>query len=306
LLLTFFFRYMRPLIEKGYVYIAQPPLYKAKLGKHEQYLKNERAFKDFVLNWAQSHIIIKSKIKTYEGDDLVPLLDSITEFDDKLERVSQHFCLEREYIHKLTQLLIKDPAIATKPALHIHEKLTELFKDDKVTLVHEEIAEACVQDPDAPLDETVIETPPAVVKGFRVEQDNHTFVIPTNFFASQDTQAYLSLHNKLHSLIGDQWSIKIAGKDVQAQGTQLGYLIGTILKISKPFMNVSRYKGLGEMNPEQLWETTMDPEARRLLQVTIDDEVEADEWFSTLMGDNVAGRKAFIENNGQFVKNLDV
>ena len=96
------------------------------------------------------------------------------------------------------------------------------------------------------------------------------------------------------------------GKERNIKDKGIYHLTQAITNISKPYLNVQRYKGLGEMNPEQLWETAMDPKNRSMLQVTIEDALEADAWFSTLMGDDVQGRRKFIEENGQFVKNLDI
>ena len=326
LILTFFYRYMHCLIERGYVYIAQPPLYKAKLGKSEQYLKNEKAFKDFVLEWAKDHLILQGGDQSFKGDDLRKMLETIVQFDDKLERISQRFYLRRDSIYQLTKLVNQNPDIKNMDPQTQLEKLKELFSDAQVSIMYEhvekapEIQETVVLDasnvaPDETPDESSEQTEPeaieaeeleAIAKAFMVEFDNHSFTVPIHFFSSQETGRYLELERQLRKIMGDTWSLKIIDKDKVIEGNRLGSLVNSIMKLSKPFMNVQRYKGLGEMNPEQLWETTMDPKRRRLLQVQIDDEIEADMWFTTLMGDDVAGRKAFIEKNGQFVKNLDV
>ena len=106
--------------------------------------------------------------------------------------------------------------------------------------------------------------------------------------------------------LNNPWTLRITDKDKQISSEGIVAFIGSISKISKPYMTVQRYKGLGEMNPEQLWETAMDAKSRSLMQVSIGDALEADSWFDTLMGNDVSGRREFIEENGHFVKNLDV
>jgi DNA gyrase subunit B len=130
--------------------------------------------------------------------------------------------------------------------------------------------------------------------------------VDVQFFASPELPVLLELIQPLLSLEQHEWTLQVTGKDRKISDKGIFRLINAISAISKAYMTVQRYKGLGEMNPEQLGETSMDHATRTLLQVKIEDALEADSWFSTLMGDDVTGRRDYIEQNGQFVKNLDV
>ena len=134
---------------------------------------------------------------------------------------------------------------------------------------------------------------------------NNEWQVDNDFFSEDETFELLATGVTLDAL-DKGWILRIKDKAASLAGTGALQLMSGISKISKPFMTIQRYKGLGEMNPEQLWETAMDPEKRSLTQVTIGDALEADTWFGILMGDDVRGRREFIEENGRFVKNLDV
>ncbi len=134
---------------------------------------------------------------------------------------------------------------------------------------------------------------------------NDNWKVSLDFFTSHEARDLLKKTHEL-DLVEDGWIIRIKDKEKSLAGTGIVELLGGITKISRPFMSIQRYKGLGEMNADQLWETAMDAKTRSLVKVTIGDELEADLWFDTLMGSDVAGRREFIEENGRFVKNLDI
>ncbi len=139
--------------------------------------------------------------------------------------------------------------------------------------------------------------------GFKIL--NNEWLVSEDFFTSPEARTLLALTKEL-SRADQAWILRIKDKDKSLSGEGIYALAVAVTKISKPFMTVQRYKGLGEMNPEQLWETAMDATRRTLIQVSIGDALEADAWFDTLMGDDVRGRREFIEENGRFVKNLDI
>jgi DNA gyrase subunit B len=290
LLLTFFFRYMKPIIERGYLYIAQPPLYKAKIGKREQYLKDERAFREFLFDWAREQLLC-----TMAGHPMTDLawagfLATLTQYENELEKLCIHFKLTDNQGHRLLLFMKEQGIKATTPVEEILEKLPLFFKSYHVALTREN---ARKEDETAPSD------------WVKFELLNKSWEAPLTFFASEETALVLKTIEGLMDA-EQEWKLEVKEKNRSLSGTGTLALVNMIHTISKPYMHMQRYKGLGEMNPEQLWETSMDQECRSLLQVSIEDALQADTWFATLMGDDVAGRKDFIEKNGRFAKNLDI
>lgn len=290
LLLTFFFRYMKPLIDNGYLYIAQPPLYKAKIGKREQYLKDERAFREFLFDWAREQLIC-----SVESDVLTELawstiLNNLTQYENELERLCIHFKLTDAQGHRLLVFMLQQGITAAIPHDQLLATLSSSFKSYKVTLGKED---ALKEDEAAP------------AEWIRFEIANKSWEAPLAFFYSEETALVLKALEPLMD-VEAQWKLDIKDKNKSLTGTGLLHLSNAIRAASKPYMHIQRYKGLGEMNADQLWETSMDKESRSLLQVSIEDALEADTWFATLMGDDVTGRKGFIEKNGRFAKNLDI
>jgi len=298
LLLTFFYRYMEKLIERGYLYIAQPPLYKAKIGKHEQYLKDEGAFKEFLLTWSRDNSTLFLKNKDIGVDKWNKLLDDINSYDEKLEETSHEFKIAYNNVHSLVTFFDKYQWKETEGIEVLLEKLRGYFKDREISAQEEPLALGVVEGdmPDPAPKKWVIQ----------FKMLNREWDAPIGFFNSPNLLVLLNLLEPLLPIEENEWRLQAIGKEKNIVDQGVLKLFKAIFKLSKSFMTVQRYKGLGEMNPEQLWETAMDPKTRRLLKVTIEDNLEADSWFSTLMGDDVAGRKKFIQENGQFVKNLDV
>jgi DNA gyrase/topoisomerase IV subunit B len=161
---------------------------------------------------------------------------------------------------------------------------------------------------EAPIDaEASVDTTETTKKTIRFANTNKQWEVDLAFFHSPQLHVLIQAVTPLQVFETNEWHIQVTDKPSHVvRGKSVMALIHAIPTLSKPFMNVQRYKGLGEMNPEQLWETAMDNTTRTLLKVNVEDELEADVWFATLMGDDVDGRKKFIEHNGQFVKNLDV
>lgn len=292
LLLTFFFRHMRPLIENGYLYIAQPPLYKAKIGKKEQYLKDDKALKQFLFDWAQDHTTLTLDKKVVEPEIWQQVLKDTLAYDDQVQKVAFAFKLAYDQCHKLIRGLYKYPWKKEEGVGALLEKLQKEFKQFTISL-HQE-----VENPEE------IDQAPKQFIVFKLL--NKEWRVKIEFFSSAEVAHLISMLTPLTVIMNNEWILQITGKDRLLAGQGVMALINGISQLSKPYMNIQRYKGLGEMNPDQLWETSMDASSRLLLKVTIEDGLEADNWFTTLMGDDVAGRKNYIEEFGHFVKNLDV
>ena len=301
LLLTFFFRYMRPLIDNGYLYIAQPPLYKAKIGKKEQYLKDDMAFIQFLFEWAQEQTILTINGKEIEPATLTSLLADIQEYDAKLINISNDFKISPDQCNALIAALHKHPWEKT-------DDIELLLKNLKSFFPHYTVALAKPQDVTLNKEENEGEEVEkrTIFTGISFRMLSKHWDIPIAFFSTLEVKKAVQILSKLTLIQDNLWILSIIGKERAISGIGAIEFLDAIKAISKPFMNIQRYKGLGEMNPEQLWETAMDSKSRSLLKVTIEDSLEADRWFSTLMGEDVQGRKEYIEDFGKFAKNLDV
>ncbi|HBS48305.1 TPA: DNA topoisomerase (ATP-hydrolyzing) subunit B [Candidatus Dependentiae bacterium] len=297
LLLTFFFRHMLPLIDKGYLYIAQPPLYKAKVGKVERYLKDDSELKAFLFDWAANNSELIIQNKKFENDDWKKLLGSIIEYDNAILKLSHNLEITTQFCHQMVKFL---QSINWKPGKFetqdIFNKLVENFKEYSISGMQEEKIEG-----DMALESEVKHK--AVIT---FKQLKKVWELPVKFFELEDVAKLLELLKPLEALENVEWDLKVQAKNVDKKGNGILELGNAIVKTGKSLMTIQRYKGLGEMNPEQLWETTMDPKTRTLLQVTIEDAIKADQWFAGLMGDCVDERKLYIEQKAVFVKNLDV
>jgi len=302
LLLTFFFRYMRPLIDNGYLYIAQPPLYKAKIGKKEQYLKDDAAFITFLFDWAQEQTVLTIASKEVDAATLSTLLNDIQEYDTKLNSTSVDFKISFDQCNALIAALHKYPWEKEHGTEQLVENLKKFFTGYSVKLEEAELI-----DPSQQIDNDFDETDNRpLYSRISFKMMSKHWDIPLNFFTASDVKKAVQLLAKLALIQDNEWNLSITGKERAIGGVGATDFLEAIKTISKPFMSIQRYKGLGEMNPEQLWETAMDNKTRSLLKVTIEDSLEADRWFSTLMGEDVKGRKEYIEDFGKFAKNLDV
>ncbi len=294
LLLTFFFRYMKQVIESGYLYIAQPPLYKAKIGRKEQYLKDDNAFKRFIFDWAREQTELKIDGRLVDEKAWHQSLNDLEQYENLLTQVSPRFRIGYEQCAKLIYAMQAHPWKDYSSLDELIGNLQKTFKDYVITIGDSEPVES--------IDETIEKPAPAYLV---FTMRNLSWKVPIIFFTAPEVKELLK-RSELLSVFNKDWTLSINGKDKDLQDHGITSLIAAISTISKPYMNIQRYKGLGEMNPDQLWETSMDPETRMILKVSIEDALEADKWFTTLMGDDVQGRKEYIEQFGQFVKNLDV
>jgi len=296
LLLTFFFRHMQPLIDNGNLFIAQPPLYRVKVGRAERYLKDDSELKKFLFDWAREHISPEIEEKSLEGEKWSTLVDQLLAYVNELETLSNHFELSPSQGAELIAFLKNIGWERGKfTEREIFDRLTKFFADYKISGMEE----GSLEDANALEAKTVRPV-------FVFKHGKKTWEVPLKLFESDETATVFALYGPLASLEKSEWKLRVGGKVGEKRGAGLIGLSNMIIKLGKSLMTIQRYKGLGEMNPEQLWETTMDPESRTFLQVTIEDALKADQWFTSLMGDAVEDRKAYIERHAHFVKNLDV
>lgn len=296
LLLTFFYRQMRELIERGYIYIAQPPLYKIKKGKQEQYLKDDTALDAYLAQVALDEALLFPGVKEAPITG-VALENLVTHYRTVMATMAR---LARRYPSAVLQELIHMPALLTA-------QLSEFAAVSAwIGTLQERLQQ--VQNSGVRYQAKVEENterrlflPAVSVVAHAVENQ---YVIGADFFASGEYRYMLELGEKLHDLLGE--SAYVQRGDRQQPVKTFKEAFDWLMEEAKRGQSIQRYKGLGEMNPDQLWETTMDPNTRRMLRVTIEDAVSADQIFTTLMGDQVDPRRAFIEQNALAVENLDV
>jgi DNA gyrase subunit B len=295
LLLTFFYRQYYELIERGYIYIAQPPLYKVKKGKKELYLKNEAALEDFLIDSALEELKLVPQSGTpITGEDLKRLVKLAGEARKALAAIDKK--ADSRIVYAIVKAGLKKEDL--KDATAIAKALKGPVQKYLDTTLPELSATEFKLVQDAEHGGFKIVAPPrpgGVRKETRVD------------FAFMDSPEYSRLaeiNTQFAPLGPTPWALD-DGKD-RVEISRIDALVEQVDKIGRKGLAIQRYKGLGEMNPQQLWETTMDPDKRTLLQVRVDDTVEADKIFTVLMGDLVEPRREFIEQNALNVRNLDI
>lgn len=296
LLLTFFYRQMPELIERGHVYIAQPPLYKVKRGKQEDYLLDDAELGSSLLRAALDNASLLLNAES-------PPMSSLG-----LEELTREFQIYRAII---TRLANRYDALFLEELINLPRLSEERWRD---TALRDQWIQSLLRgltvNSDAAIDYQIstIGEDGQIPMGLEVIRMIHgipeTRTVSCDFFASADYLRIAALSEKLDGLIGT--GAQVARGDKSAEVTSFIQAYDWLLAEAKRGYHIQRYKGLGEMNPAQLWETTMDPESRRLLQVTIEDAVAADQIFTTLMGDQVEPRREFIERNALKAENIDI
>ena len=296
LLLTFFFRHMRPVIERGYLYIAQPPLYRIKKGQTEIYLKNQVAFDDHVLNLATDKLHLRRGANGSDeihGSHLAAMVKRVQAFEHLIERLERRHNDARVLRHTVLQPAL-DPTILTDPeaARQLMETLSQALSG-----YGEILQEARVDWEDEDQSYRIV---------FITYENglSRMTAIDNALLTSPEVRELRTITEHLGELGPPPYVLH--GNNLESTANNFDELLQTVYDSGKKDLGVQRYKGLGEMNPGQLWDTTMDPIQRSLLQVTIEDAVEADGIFTTLMGDQVDPRKTFIERHAREVANLDV
>ncbi len=291
LLLTFFFRHMRPLIEKGYLYIAQPPLFRAKRGQSEVYLKDQRELDIYLMDAGlKDAVLITADGNQMSGADLVDVANLAVATSRLIETVGRQLG-NRDVIEQAAIAGLINPAMLddAKAAEDLANRL-------------EAKADSLEKGWSGMIDQT--DNGPAIVVQRRLRGITERHVIDRRIVATGEARRLNEAATHLQTIYGKPAGLRYANQQITINGpSELSQLI---FQTGRKGAQISRYKGLGEMNPSQLWETTLDPEQRILLQVTIEQEDEVDNTFSTLMGEAVEERRNFIQENALRVANLDV
>ena len=296
LLLTFFFRQMPELLDRGNIYIAQPPLYKVKKGKQEQYLKDDDAMETFLTAVAVdgAELRVNADAPAVSGLAMEQLINQYRDFLQLQERLSRRY--PSVLLEQLLSLPVMSPeqladmAVTTQWAASLQQAVDQAADPSQRFLV--QVAEDSEHQRQLILVEVMAHGVP------------HTYRLTHDFFASAEYRQIAALTKALDGLIEPGAIVRRGERELRVDSFKQAF--AWLMNESRRGLNIQRYKGLGEMNPEQLWETTMDPETRRMLKVTVEDAIGADQMFTTLMGDAVEPRREFIENNALLVANLDV
>jgi DNA gyrase subunit B len=296
LLLTFFYRQIPELIERGHIYIAQPPLYKVKRGKQELYVKDDNELNAVLLNSALdgASLHVNASAPALAGPGLEALARKYMEVQAIIKRWA------RRYDERLLEQLIYAPEV----------KASDFDRIDWLRGWAEDLKQRlnALADGTRSYEVEVREGEEGHAARVIVHKTEHgldtTKHLPREFFDSVEYQRITDLARTLSGLISE--GAFVGRNDDRQEVGSFKEAIRWLFDQARKGQTIQRYKGLGEMNPEQLWETTIDPQSRRLMQVKIEDAVAADDIFTTLMGDQVEPRREFIEKNALSVMNLDI
>lgn len=268
LLMTFFFRFLKPIIEKGYLYLAQPPLYRYKKGKNEIYLKDEKSLNDYLIE----NGITAIESTTMGKGDLISLFKLVAYYRMTLKEIEKRFALP-----EVLRYMIENPDIIGTNNIELAKTIEQYIAELGYNILNKSITEETIH--------LFVQTKDGLEE----------LIVDEILFTNPHYNEAIHIHQKITEHITDEFKDK-----------DLIVLFEEVEKSAKKGAYIQRYKGLGEMNPEQLWETTMTPENRRLLRVTIDDDQIASDTFTLFMGDEVEPRRNYIESHAKDVKHLDV
>ena len=302
LLLTFFYRQMPELIERGYIYIAQPPLYKIKQGREERYLKDDFELDQYMLNLSmmQAALVPARNAEPITGDALAAIARKYVMADAVVERLSR--LMDHDTLHELMDGLALNLDSADEAHASAERLQAALLKN--VHQISRSLAPAV--EVTAHADESGEKWHLRIVRHLHGNQK--VSIITQDFLKSSDYKVLSDVAQTLRGLVGEGAEVR-RGEGDKVRSQPVGSFreaMRWLLADAEKGVSRQRYKGLGEMNAEQLWETTMDVNARRLLKVQIEDAIAADQIFTTLMGDNVEPRRVFIEENALGAQNIDV
>ncbi|MBF0493281.1 MAG: DNA topoisomerase (ATP-hydrolyzing) subunit B [Deltaproteobacteria bacterium] len=294
LLLTFFYRQMPSIVERGYLYIAQPPLYKIKKGKNERYLKDDSAMEDHLIDLGTQDVKMRLKGKEVSGKALVDLTKKLIRYHNILNKIQKR--VDPRVVDAWIELgSIDETTLKNAEALDQQsERLSRLLVKK-----HPELKDLQLE-----LREDAEHSAQKLVYKTLFNGATRETSLEVSYLINPEVLELNNLYQAFRELGEDPFKISNNGKELELDSLQA--IRDYILDQGKEGQYIQRYKGLGEMNPNQLWETTMNPETRTLLQVRVDDAIEADQIFTILMGDLVEPRRDFIEQNALNVRNLDI
>ncbi len=295
LLLTFFYRQMPDLVEGGYVYIAQPPLFKVKRGKKEEYIKDEKLMFRYLMRMGTADVQVDANGRTVEGRELTKYLDQTDEFTNYFGRFAKRLGNDEALLRAILEAFAGREGVLARHGVRLKKVFAqqELMAEVESTISDAGFATELIPDVEHSLYEIEITQP-----------NGDTLIFDWNMASYVEFQKAVELMRSLEADFVGPFTIGENGTSQEVATRE--EVLERITASAKKDLSIQRYKGLGEMNPEQLWETTMDPEKRTLLQVRIEDAVATDAIFTVLMGDHVEPRRKFIEDNALDVKNLDV
>ncbi|UCF58060.1 MAG: DNA topoisomerase (ATP-hydrolyzing) subunit B [Deltaproteobacteria bacterium] len=287
LLLTFFYRQMPELIERGHLYVAQPPLYRVLAGKKEWFIKDEDGLNEYLLK----RISQKERVSLESGEEisgrkLVKLLSGVIRFYDNIDKLSR-----RGYSQRFVEFLVSH-GVNDKAEFKNKKFMENLFQ--RLQENDFEVRDIQLSEEGGYYEFLVNET----------HNGGQTTTVNWEFFSSAELRQLIGISKELGKLTKGNYIVSVDGEDKKIDGLQ--ELLAELMDRAKKGLTIQRYKGLGEMNPGQLWTTTMDPEKRTLLKILIEDALEADDIFTILMGDKVEPRREFIHNNALEVTELDI
>ena len=298
LLLTFFYRQMPELVERGYIYIAQPPLYKVKRGKQEQYVKDDNEMERYLLQLAldDAYLYLNTASPAISGEALETLVRQYNAVKQVIARLS------RRYDRNLLEALLFESLPSAEVSEQVPVEAFEGWVKSAIATLNLE-ANGGGRHYSAVLNRVDDNAWTLEVKR-RQHGLDYVIRLDRDFFLMPEIKMLLNTNREMDGLLEDGAYI---GRGERKQAvTRFDQVVTWLMQEANRGLQISRYKGLGEMNPDQLWETTLNPEGRRLMQVRIEDAIAADEVFTTLMGDQVEPRRDFIEKNALSVSNLDI
>jgi DNA gyrase subunit B len=297
LLLTFFYRQMPELLDHGHVYIAQPPLFKIKKGRSEQYLRDEKELQKFLMRKATENVsvTVKPTSAQFKGAELRRMLEKLAELDTYMEKLERRLH-DRKLVDTVIDAFAGSNGALAKGGLKLHE----VFEKEKLLQTIAAALESAGYETEIEEDEEHGTFEVAIARS----RGNGRIVIDWELATHVEFQKAVQLYGDLQDLSRPPFVIAENGNHTIVDSR--GALLEHIMTAAKKDISIQRYKGLGEMNPDQLWETTLNPDKRTILNVQVNDAVETDEMFTVLMGDAVEPRRRFIEENALDVKNLDI